>query len=678
MKRVVLISAFLLWSAWGLRAQSLVSQQGDNGLYGFVDASGAFVIEPQYDDVHFDFYEGVACVVKGKKYRFIDTSGKEISKAYDHADYYDANNLCMVNNGGKEDEYGLFSGGKYGCIDLSGKEVIAVKYASIGTFNDYGVAIVNEGGSVNKNGDFAGGKNGFVSVSGEVLVAPKYAFIGEFDERGIAWANVGGSADDAGECTGGKFGYVSSQGSELLAPSYDFIGELDENGICWVNKGGKIFTSDKNVEAKMKSNAAREKDPKKLAQMREDLENAITGGKVDVLGRKVSGGKYGFANKAGREIVAVKYAQTANAFVENRAWVLEKKYGYVDTEGRAVSKFLYDKAGDFSNGRAVVWKAVDKNTSLCGFIDEQGNEITEMKYAEARPFISGFAAVKTPSIYDKKTKSRSVSKFGFVDMSGREITDLKYDGVGTVVDGIAVCRIGSNLGYVNSQGTELTPFSLLEATQFDNGVAWVMVSDADAAVNKRGEELSTTGVRGRKDAGKYGLINTEGKALTDFVYTKVNNVPSSEGLIVARNSDSNWGFLDMNGEVAIPFTYTAATRFVDGLAPASTSDGWGFIDKSGKAVIEHKYKNVSLQFKEDVAGVMTDTGWGGVNRQGELVIPALLSSSDDYNAIVETVYVPGGCKPLTERQVQVFNIRKKNLEQHFNIKSIIDNEYWDY
>lgn len=52
----------------------LISNRGDNGLYGFIDLRGEWAISPDYDDVLF-FSEGLAPVRKGEKWGYIDKSG---------------------------------------------------------------------------------------------------------------------------------------------------------------------------------------------------------------------------------------------------------------------------------------------------------------------------------------------------------------------------------------------------------------------------------------------------------------------------------------------------------------------------------------------------------------------------------------------------------------------------
>ncbi len=721
--KYIIIWYFVLMAIPDVFAQTLITKQNEKGLYGFADETGNFIIKPKYDKVHFDFYKGIACVVKGKKYVFINTSGKEISKSYSWASYFDDNNLCLVNAGGKLDEEGNPTGGKYGYVDLNGDERIAVRYARIGEFNEQGVALINEGGSINNEGDFEGGKNGFVHTSGKILISPKYTFVGEFTENGFAWVNVGGKYDETGNLIGGKFGYVDKDGIEIIAPKYDFIGPIGEDGFYWINKGGKIFKSDKRVETEVKAYAAKEKDKKKVAVYREVFENEFLGAKRDILGQKIFGGKFGFADQSGKEIVPVKYTKTSDAFVEGiiRA-TNNKKYGFIDNKGREITKFIYDQAFDFHNGVAKVG-LTKKYKNRYGLVNKQGREITKIEYEEIGEMNHGFTYLKTPNTYDKKTKSATLSKYGFIDANGKLLTPIIYHNIAGISDGMAMCqkypvendtlvykeklngwkmlKTGEipkpinlkiktskelGFGYLDSTGQEITPFIFPKASKFLSGVAIVALNKAYTYSNKKGSPISASlnnfAVKDSISVSTdsilniyYGLINQKGIALTDFVYNKMNE-PHEGAIAVAIND--KYGWLNLKGESIIPLEYSGAGDFYGGVASVKLSDKWGYINKKGQIVVDCKYDDITMGFTEGIAGVKIGEFWGGINKKGEVIVPIKLSSPKDLFEIYQSHNIEQNHLPITERDIELYYIHKKNLEQHFNISTTIPNEYWDY
>lgn len=92
----------------------------ENNLYGFIDSSGNYVIEPQFEDAR-DFHEGLACVKKNNLYGFIDRKGNVvIDFQYSYGgDFIDS--LALVAKG----EVGAHS---WGWINRNGETVIPFSY----------------------------------------------------------------------------------------------------------------------------------------------------------------------------------------------------------------------------------------------------------------------------------------------------------------------------------------------------------------------------------------------------------------------------------------------------------------------------------------------------------------------------------------------------------------------
>lgn len=690
MKKLFFFPLLFMAMALGLQAQDWQPKQGSDGLYGFVDENGGFVIEPSYQQVQAGFYKGVACVKVKKGYVFINTKGEVISKTYDWVDNFNEWDLCMVNKGGKLDEYGILQGGKYGCVGLSGQEVIKPEYDRIGEFNAEGVALINKGGKLNQYGDFAGGNNGFVHVSGKVKIEPKYSVVGPFLENGYAWVNVGGSVGPTGECQGGKYGYVNVKGEEIVPPNYSYIGPVGEDGICWINIGGKLLSGDKKsqklIDARMRPVRQETKDMDVIVEALEAIEYELCDGKEDVFGNKIIGGKYGFFNLGTQTAIAEPvYTRSAPAFVEGFVWVSQgKKFGYIDKSGQLRVPLLYDKASDFHNGFAIVQNEYKLTMRfgkvkkfLAGYIDSTGREITKIEYAEATPFEYGIARVKGIAAFNKKMGSmQGVDKYGFIGPDGKYLAELKYDGVGDYADGIFVCRSGNSLLYVDAKGREMTPPILRWARGFQDGIGVVRLSAADAVHNQKGQPITkNTQKPAPKGKAKYGLIGSDGKALTDFVYSQVGAV--QEGRIAVMR-DGKGGWLDYEGNEAIPLVYDTIYDFCDGLAAVAKDGKWGYVDTAGNSVIDCQYAAVSIRFNSGVACVQKGNVFGGITRDGQIVIPFLLTKADDVFELVETVYLPEGKKSLSKRDVSIFQIQKKNEARHFGIDALIPVDYWDF
>ncbi|MBR4878848.1 MAG: WG repeat-containing protein, partial [Clostridia bacterium] len=95
--------------------------------------------------------------------------------------------------------------------------------------------------------------------------------------------------------------------------------------------------------------------------------------------------------------VAIKpQYQAASVFSEGFAAVKKSgKWGYINEEGQAITKFVYDYAGSFSESKAIVGKIVSKNT-----VTE--NNKTRTAY-DVELYIIDTKGVETPFVKDGAT-----------------------------------------------------------------------------------------------------------------------------------------------------------------------------------------------------------------------------------------------------------------------------------
>jgi hypothetical protein len=200
---------------------------------GFIDATGAFVIPEQFDEVGW-FIDGLAPVKKNGKWGFIDKTGTFVIPP-------------------EFDDFGVFSeglarakqAGKWGFIDKTGTFIIPPEFQDAGLFSE-GLARAYKVGP---------GKWGFIDKTGKFVIPP------EFEDAG-GWRNNRGymtqtgtfitsPREDVGGFHGGlaavkkngKWGFIDKTGTFVAAPEFDEIYEeptdIDE-GRTAVKKNGKI------------------------------------------------------------------------------------------------------------------------------------------------------------------------------------------------------------------------------------------------------------------------------------------------------------------------------------------------------------------------------------------------------------------------------------------------------
>lgn len=121
-------------------------------------------------------------------------------------------------------------------------------------------------------------------------------------------------------------------------------------------------------------------------------------------------------------------------------------------------------------------------------------------------------------------------------------------------------------------------------------------------------------------AGKYGYKDSKGNLVIPYKYSVAGDF--SEGLAWVWEKGKGYGFIDKSDKLIIPFMYKTVLSFREGLTAAKLDKKWGFIDKKGNTVIPFSYDYVDA-FSEGLAAAqpIRGQGYGYINTKGEMVIP---------------------------------------------------------
>ena len=232
---------------------------------------------------------------------------------------------------------------------------------------------------------------------------------------------------------------------------------------------------------------------------------------------------------------------------------VDKKMGYLDTEGKVAIDFKYEKATSFDGGYATVKKGGDF------YVINKNGEETKIEVSgidDVKQFSEGLA----PFYTDDKSS-------GFINPDGTVAIKAQFATVGYFVDGLAWAKTtDKKVGYIDKTGEWVIKPSFLAAKDFDpvSGMARVKNETSWGYVNKNGEPLNIT-------------TETYG----DFY----------EGLAKGR-VDGKFGFYNASGDWVIKPQFDGARDFKNGYAAAKKGETWGFIDKTGEWVVDPKYAAV--------------------------------------------------------------------------------------
>ncbi len=232
---------------------------------------------------------------------------------------------------------------------------------------------------------------------------------------------------------------------------------------------------------------------------------------------------------------------------------------------------------------------------------------------------------KVISLYPAYKMEKDVKKWGFVDISGKFKIEPKYDLVYEFTkNGIAI---------VANTGNELNEFSLIDkegktvagpfyhnyyVPQFDDGYLIITTSDKKSVVyNESGEKVF--------------------ESPNEIVHYGSDMFCFSQG----AETDKQYGYMDIKGNIVIPPSFNYCSDFVDNRACVSLKDGkYAIINKKGE-VLTHLNKYITLvETSEGMEPFFneTDGKWGYKNEAGEVVISPKYESPgkfEDGFAVVE-------------------------------------------
>jgi WG containing repeat len=226
--------------------------------------------------------------------------------------------------------------------------------------------------------------------------------------------------------------------------------------------------------------------------------------------------------------------------------------------------------GNFSEGLASAY--VYGPVAGTGFIDKSGNLVIEPKdFWEVGEFSEGIVEVK----------SDDTDLTGYIDRTGRIIAEPQFFSGWSFSGGVAKVNVSvkvksarskqyisdTKYTYVNTQGKLILPPQFDNCEDFTEGRGIVEINN------------------------DYGCLDTSGRCIVEPQFKYMGQY--SDGLSHTALDDGQWGFIDLDGNMAISFKFEDATPFREGLAAVKLNGKWGFIDHAGEFVIDPTYDAIN-------------------------------------------------------------------------------------
>jgi len=659
-----------------------VNKNGMFGKWGILDVDGKAITGLIYDDIGYDFYDGLLTFKKGKQTGSINRYGVEVNEQLAQFEtnlrtfkYRRPNSLLdtagLITLLSPYDDYiileenlfGIKKDGFWRAIDRKGKEVLPVALTTglselfwagegmLGIYKTGKIGLIKTDGtelfppvynSLDQLGPDSIGlfslsteeKKGIVKLDGTVIAPEIYDEI-EYDEK----CGLIRIRKDK------KCGLLNLLGEILIPLQYDKLW-LSSHGVLWAQKDDNLIILNTNV--------AYLTPPRYqgMVYFTENL-NWVQNGEgwilIDRNGKVVTqnsyvepselkngfahalrGGKRGILNSKGVEVVKPLY-EYIDEFRHGHAWVTRSigqgntKIGIIDTTGKEIVPPQYDlsigRLAFVSEDIMVVFK-----NNKSGLLHLSGKELIEPKYEEIR------------SIEDSKTTIRvkKDNKWGIADTNGMELIPPQFDGIsGFREDGTIWVERNKKEGFIDSTGKEIIKIEYDYVDIISDG--WILtlkdrkeghfkfIRPSGAAMRNdvfyEDAKSFSKGFAAVKKGEKWRLIDTAGMDIRTLEYNEIANF--SEGMACVEK-DGKWGFINSNWVEIIEPIYDEVEEdeFSGGVAWVRKGDKWGAIDKTGSVLIEPQFDEYGEYGYDSIFWVSIEGKYGLIKKDGKIIIPA--------------------------------------------------------
>ncbi len=332
-------------------------------------------------------------------------------------------------------------------------------------------------------------------------------------------------------------------------------------------------------------------------------------------------------------------------------FLFEDKWGYRDNEGNVLVEPLWDYADDFYEGLAIV----RNDKELYGFIDSYGQIAIECQYEDAMKYINGVALVKTKD-----------GNWEHINCKGELLHNCPWIDVFPYSEGVAavripisetddICGVSARYGFINEERELVIPCDYSQVSSFQDGFAKVSTLFGDSGfINKEGKFMFFIDiVEPYEDSEKEIPLPKEWVKKNDLSTTydlfgipqEIHSLYFKEGLAIVIGNNHKYGFINSEGELAIPCKWPLVYNFHDGLAFVSDkkqneSLNWtpkgGLINLQGEYIIPSKWvfgfkfyqwfntpiSDQEIAFTEGLIAVKGENNrWGFIDKKGKIQIP---------------------------------------------------------
>ena len=222
-------------------------------------------------------------------------------------------------------------------------------------------------------------------------------------------------------------------------------------------------------------------------------------------------------------------------------------------------------------------------------------------------------------------------KYGVINTNGNIIIEAKYDDIKipNPEKAVFICYENDKTKVLNEKGEEIfTQYEDIQPLRLKNVISDLMYEKTTLKYSKNG---------------KYGIIDIEGKKITNPIYEDIDTLQFKEGELLVKK-DGKYGVINIEGATLVKAQYDGieSDRYYEeetgykksGYIVSKTTDEgyrYGYVNIEGKQIIENKYNDlyrVTDINSKNVYIICAENGQYGLMKDGKQII------NNEYQSLV--------------------------------------------
>ena len=229
---------------------------------------------------------------------------------------------------------------------------------------------------------------------------------------------------------------------------------------------------------------------------------------------------------------------------------------------------------------------------------------------------------------------KTSDRWGYLDQKGKSVINPQFFQAGLFHDGLAqVENTAHKIGYINTEGKFVIAPAYEAGLGFSEGLACVIPASGQITfVDANGKAKFV--VQGAREARsfheglaavrmgeKWGYVDADGRLVIPPSYSKAGSFVNGKARVEKQAGpfDGKAGFIDKNNQVVVPLEHAELGNFAQSRALVKAQDKYGYLDEKGAYAIRPQFDRAG-QFAQGLAPVQFGKSWGFVDESGKIVI----------------------------------------------------------